>query len=98
MVTFTITADGTSSAKYYDEGQNKGSVRTTARAKSADWESGSVSIIATKPGSNAAMPIAGLQDMTEDVANIPIDIPRGAALTAVCASKSGTTPIYVEID
>lgn len=103
MITFTITADGTSDPKYYDQGNNRGSKRTTARARTSaadhDWDSAVITITATPIGSlTGATPIAGLADMTADVDVIPVDIPRGAALRAVCASKVGVVPIYVEID
>lgn len=98
MIKFTITADGTSAAKVFDEGYGAGSRRATARAKSSNWESASIDIVATVPNSSAAMPIAGLEDLTADVSVIPVDIPRGASLTAVCTGKSGSTPIYIEID
>lgn len=97
MLQFIITADGTSAAQTFDQAVG-GTRRATFRAYSDNWESGTLNVLVQSVGAQAAKAVAGASALTADTEIIPIDMPRGAAVTVSCSGKSGTEPIYVEID
>lgn len=98
MLTFTITADGTSAAQVL-EGSERGPRTVMVRAKSADWESASLKVETSPPTANppAYLPLAGGDALTEDT-QIPLTAVRGHFVRVFCTSKSGTTPIVLTIE
>lgn len=98
MLTFTITADGTSAPQVL-EGSERGPRTIMVRAKSAAWESASLKIETSPPTANppSYLPLAGGDALTEDT-QIPLTGVRGHSVRVVCTGKSGTTPIVLTIE
>lgn len=99
MLTFTITADGTSAAQVL-EGSERGPQTYIVRAFSddADWESAVLTVKTSPPTANPPkyLPKNGVDALTED-GDYTMYAVRGDFVTVTCDSKAGIKPIHVEI-
>jgi hypothetical protein len=97
MLTFTITADG-DKAPLVLEGADRGPQAYKVRAFSADWESAVLTVKTSPPTANPPKYLSepGADAISAD-GNYSFWAVRGHSVIVSCASKTGTTPITVEI-